>query len=437
MWINHKWLCRTIITICMCLKGYMMTKITTIATHNGKFHNDEVCAIALLHLGDIGEYKIVRTRDADAIADADYVVDVGGIHDPENCRFDHHQWSKEQDGRSSAGLVYSWLIEEYDECYAPVMEYNQHVASFVSEVDYRDLNGPTSSQKHHEFFELINELNKDDIYCHLQDEAFLFAVDSYVRYIRTGFKIPKQLIEVAANNKAAKAANLARKVDELECWNGGKIHVYSTKNKEYVPVENLPEDWDIFVSWDAGQKAYTVLCNSEKGIVLSQEQDKLCKFVHKAGFIGKFQAHGKLTTILNDGTKLSIPVMRTVQEALRMIETARIVNVKIVEEHHGQGVYMLSSAGTKGAFTEAPTGNAKSYWNILDSNDHYIECIDGRIIIHEDTWVECAEHSTDFFSMVLTETGDWCYYTTFKEAEEEYRFDTLENEEVENNLLSA
>ena len=66
-----------------------MTKI--IATHNGKFHADDVCAVASLALLIDGPIEVVRTRDPELINKADFVVDVGGIFDPKKQKFDHHQ----------------------------------------------------------------------------------------------------------------------------------------------------------------------------------------------------------------------------------------------------------------------------------------------------------------------------------------------------------
>ncbi|XP_053992556.1 MYG1 exonuclease-like isoform X2 [Hylaeus volcanicus] len=63
-----------------------------IVTHNGRFHCDDVCAVGFLLL--LPEYKnciVVRTRDEEIIEKADVVVDVGGVYDAENYRFDHHQ----------------------------------------------------------------------------------------------------------------------------------------------------------------------------------------------------------------------------------------------------------------------------------------------------------------------------------------------------------
>lgn len=66
----------------------------TIVAHNGDFHSDDVFACATLSLYfDINAvaYKIVRTRDENIISQADIVVDVGGVHDAQMGRFDHHQ----------------------------------------------------------------------------------------------------------------------------------------------------------------------------------------------------------------------------------------------------------------------------------------------------------------------------------------------------------
>lgn len=81
-----------------------------IATHSGKFHADDVCAVAVLDIVFPG-CELVRTRDPEKIRQADFVVDVGGIWDPAAGRFDHHQKGFEGSRQSgveyaSAGLVW-------------------------------------------------------------------------------------------------------------------------------------------------------------------------------------------------------------------------------------------------------------------------------------------------------------------------------------------
>ena len=63
-----------------------------VGTHNGIFHADDCFAVAALSLLKVSsEFEIVRTRDAEKLAECDFVVDVGGVYDPEKGRFDHHQ----------------------------------------------------------------------------------------------------------------------------------------------------------------------------------------------------------------------------------------------------------------------------------------------------------------------------------------------------------
>jgi uncharacterized UPF0160 family protein len=82
-----------------------MDKETTIITHSGDFHTDDIFAVATVVLVT-GEkpYRIVRTRDMNVIETGDYVVDVGRIYDPATKRFDHHQGNV---GTHENGIPYS------------------------------------------------------------------------------------------------------------------------------------------------------------------------------------------------------------------------------------------------------------------------------------------------------------------------------------------
>jgi uncharacterized UPF0160 family protein len=75
-----------------------------IATHSGKFHADDVWAVAVLDMVFPGA-DIIRTRDAARIAAADFAVDVGGAWEPRAGRFDHHQ--KDFDGARASSVMYA------------------------------------------------------------------------------------------------------------------------------------------------------------------------------------------------------------------------------------------------------------------------------------------------------------------------------------------
>lgn len=83
----------------------LFSKKIIVATHDGKFHADDIFACATLELYLQKEIKIIRTRDESIFNKADFVVDVGGVYNPEKKRFDHHM--REGAGERSNGIPYA------------------------------------------------------------------------------------------------------------------------------------------------------------------------------------------------------------------------------------------------------------------------------------------------------------------------------------------
>ena len=130
-----------------------------IGTHNGSFHCDEVLACFLLkQLPIYKDAQIVRTRDQKKLDTCDIVVDVGGVFDPSQNRFDHHQktftdtmssllpskkWTTKL---SSAGLVYchfgrdiiSSILGTSLEDHVTETIYDKVYEHFVEEIDAID-----------------------------------------------------------------------------------------------------------------------------------------------------------------------------------------------------------------------------------------------------------------------------------------------------------
>lgn len=75
-----------------------------IATHSGKFHADDVWAVATLNIIYPGS-ELIRTRDPARLRDADFAIDVGDVWEPAAGRFDHHQ--KGFAGARQSGVVYA------------------------------------------------------------------------------------------------------------------------------------------------------------------------------------------------------------------------------------------------------------------------------------------------------------------------------------------
>lgn len=106
-----------------------------IVTHNGRFHADDIFAIATL-LIVYPDAEVIRSRDEEVIKSADIVVDVGFVYDPETERFDHHQpagagardigipyasfglvwkeWGREVAGKNEALLIDKKLVSPID-----------------------------------------------------------------------------------------------------------------------------------------------------------------------------------------------------------------------------------------------------------------------------------------------------------------------------------
>lgn len=78
-----------------------------VVTHNGRFHADDLFAIATLSLVFDGDIEIIRTRDEAEINSGDIVVDVGDQYDVSKGRFDHHQKLDPEFGVRSNGIPYA------------------------------------------------------------------------------------------------------------------------------------------------------------------------------------------------------------------------------------------------------------------------------------------------------------------------------------------
>lgn len=101
-----------------------------IVTHSGNFHTDEVFACAALSLLNEGKIEIVRSRDPEVWATADYVVDVGGVYDEKLGRFDHHQIGGA--GERGNGIPYSSFGLVW-KAYGESLTYSMYAARVIDE----------------------------------------------------------------------------------------------------------------------------------------------------------------------------------------------------------------------------------------------------------------------------------------------------------------
>lgn len=100
---------------CFLLQTFCSSKRKTVLTHDGVFHADDAMACCLLtcFTPEFEHAQVVRSRKEKDINAAEVVVDVGGVYDPSNYRYDHHQRGfsltfsdKHTIKLSASGLVY-------------------------------------------------------------------------------------------------------------------------------------------------------------------------------------------------------------------------------------------------------------------------------------------------------------------------------------------
>lgn len=61
-----------------------------LVTHPGAYHTDDCLAVAFIQC-IYSDIEVIRSTSPLDIANADFVVDVGGVYDYDTHRFDHHQ----------------------------------------------------------------------------------------------------------------------------------------------------------------------------------------------------------------------------------------------------------------------------------------------------------------------------------------------------------
>lgn len=78
--------------------------MTKIVTHDSSFHTDDIFAVATVLLM-YPDAQVVRSRDPEIQADADFVLDTGMVYDPARNRLDHHMPSGA--GERENGIPYA------------------------------------------------------------------------------------------------------------------------------------------------------------------------------------------------------------------------------------------------------------------------------------------------------------------------------------------
>lgn len=287
---------------------------TTVATHHGVFHADEITAIALLSLTKT--VLVSRTRDSSIINKADIVVDVGGRHgkytkedgSEQEC-YDHHQWRNPNDselfGKSSAGLV------------ASAYSVAPNRKEFIVAVDARDTRVNWDKEgKYEPIFNAINNCNHFDLGSKEQDELFIKMVDLVAHYLSSN--IDEEVLLYELNLISYEMIEIKDKLNQ-ERFKGMLVFAIATPpnhvtimgavcpDNAYVSREYLDEQGlqhAILCVYDSVQDNYSYLVNTDY-IKIIDISDKI--MVHPNNFMAKSKyATAVVTyTIANEDFKVA------------------------------------------------------------------------------------------------------------------------------------
>ena len=143
--------------------GQYWRPLIKIYTHDGKFHADDVFAVATLALvleQQQRRFKIIRTRNSETLTRAHtqagqggevFIVDVGGVYDPACNSFDHHQ--KEGAGTRANGIAYASFGLIWQTYGARLADNNGEVSRMVDEIFVQQIDGPDNGQVLHSLAE--------------------------------------------------------------------------------------------------------------------------------------------------------------------------------------------------------------------------------------------------------------------------------------------
>lgn len=233
--------------------------MTTIATHSGSHHADDVVGVAIL-MRLYPRARLLRTRDPESISQANFAVDVGGAWAPYRGRFDHHQ--KGFAGARASGVVFAsaglvwdahgrnFLLSLYPDLSADDLDLlHQRIDDdLVQHVDMADTGAAAGAAGRFGFSMLIDAYNvtREEIEAAAvpntpERRAFIFESRSYDNFMQAVRHAGVLLERCAAH--AYNAMRSRALVLEAEQLGNGRILVLPAAGLDWIPVvcESMPD----------------------------------------------------------------------------------------------------------------------------------------------------------------------------------------------------
>lgn len=167
------------------MKTNSAVSIKSVAVHDGRFHADDVFAVATLVIAGAADLEnIIRSRDEEVLFSAGLRVDVGNKYSPESGDFDHHQIGGA--GRRDNGVPYAAFGLVWKEYGPGICGGNEELSRRVDKRFVQAVDAGDSGLKTSEPIKGLSTVSASDIielmnptWCDeesMEDEAFRGAV---------------------------------------------------------------------------------------------------------------------------------------------------------------------------------------------------------------------------------------------------------------------
>lgn len=280
-----------------------------VRVHDGRFHLDDAMAVAIVRMVCAQhniQTPVVRTRN-DELPSV-FTLDVGGVYDPAQFKFDHHQagfehrWMSVDDESvefpmAACGLVWGHFgrrLAVNPEVFFAIEEWLVQVDSF--DTGHPEVLGKTEATT---LAGVIGMLQAEDIYSAEQDECFAQAVVLCMRLLSNKIRDLEKLY--AFENHVLDALEDS-KDGILELEEGGDWKSVASRHWEEFQEKGVKvclffggknTEWRVQTMAASPENPMSMACPAPKSIRGLRDSDledvtgiKDAAFVHPAGFLG-------------------------------------------------------------------------------------------------------------------------------------------------------
>jgi len=232
------------------------------STHDGRFHADEIFALAVLNLF-YSDLEIIRSRDENVYKNTDIIVDVGYAYDPGNLIFDHHQRSfslQRESGIPYASFGLVW--KQYGELLCGSSETSEYIDSVIVQSIDADDNGIDiyETKIDETGFHTLSDIIESFVPRYVDDDdnvqkGFDRALNFATFYMKRQIKLAKELFEVALPNirNAIKVAKDPR------------ILIFKKFDKTWLNFISRESEEALFVIFPTHRKTWAIRSIPKKG----------------------------------------------------------------------------------------------------------------------------------------------------------------------------